>query len=26
MIQPGIPIQDISITEGLPIDKIFEKL
>jgi len=26
MIQPGKPIQDISITEGLPIDKIFEKM
>ncbi|SVE55179.1 uncharacterized protein METZ01_LOCUS508033, partial [marine metagenome] len=26
MIQSGKPIQDISITEGLPIDKIFEKM
>ena len=26
MIQPGKPIQDISITEGIPIDKIFEKM
>ena len=26
MIKPGKPIQDISITEGLPIDKIFEKM
>jgi len=26
MIQPGKPIQDISITEGLPIEKIFEKM
>ena len=26
MIQPSKPIQDISITEGLPIDKIFEKM
>ena len=26
MIQPGKPIQDISITEGLPIDKIFEQM
>jgi len=26
MIQAGKPIQDISITEGLPIDKIFEKM
>jgi len=26
MIQSGNPIQDISITEGLPIDKIFEKM
>ena len=26
MIQPGKPIQDISITEDMPIDKIFEKM
>ena len=26
MIQPGNPIQDISITKGMPIDKIFEKM
>jgi len=26
MIQSGKPVQDISITEGLPIDKIFEKM
>jgi len=26
MIQPGEPIQDISINKGIPIDKIFEKM
>ncbi len=26
MIQPGEPIQDISIDKGMPIEKIFEKM